>query len=206
MRASLENRGHQEEKLDLEKFDFPIWDGRESHINLAQVINDKIDAGEYVSDIRSYVWQLKYAYEKTLEDWIGQDPDDLRDKKEELEDELDELKNDLDYNSDKDLEDLKKTISEVEEEISEIEEKIEDPRRTDWLGIEYRIDSDGEYRSVQLMTTAGGPNCYIDTADKKFHLYSWGEHYSVPLSLEVCDGLDEEMKELYDCTIGGMIS
>lgn len=79
----------------------------------------------------------------------------------------------------------------------------------EWLGvydfledsydIEYRIGSDRELRSVQIMVACGGPNIYLDTASKDVELYWWSERARYPLSYEAVAALDEWAEELYRC-------
>jgi predicted RNA-binding Zn-ribbon protein involved in translation (DUF1610 family) len=67
----------------------------------------------------------------------------------------------------------------------------------DCYDIEYRIGSDKELRSVQIMVACGGPNIYIDTASKKVELYWWTEKADYPLSYESVEAIDEWAEELY---------
>ena len=73
----------------------------------------------------------------------------------------------------------------------------------DFLNIDFIIGSDGEYKSVILLDTFGGPNCYLRTDDKEYHLYWGGEHYSVPIDTNICDAIDEHFEEYYiNCVKG----
>lgn len=85
----------------------------------------------------------------------------------------------------------------------EFDEDDPDIRYTDWLGIDYTIGYDGEYRGVRLQLSAGGPNTYLDTNDGQFHLYWWGVHYSVEISHDIIKSIDEHFEEYYKNTIGG---
>lgn len=70
----------------------------------------------------------------------------------------------------------------------------------DILDIEYRISGNGDFRSVQIMVTCGGPNIYIDTATKQVELY-WGtDRENYPISYSAADALEEWAEELYNCT------
>ena len=154
---------YQKQKINPEDYDFPIFDKNNQYINLAAIINEKVDNEEYTDDLKSYIGNLKYGYEQTLQSWLsGMDEDDLEGMDED----------------------------EREEAMSE--------NNRDWLDIEYRIDHNGEYNSVRLTVSTGGPSTHIDTKDQNFHLYSWGHHYYVPLTKEVCDGLDEHFEEHYN--------
>lgn len=92
---------------------------------------------------------------------------------------------------------VKGTAEEVEElfengNSDDIEEYFENI-----LDIEYRINEQKQYKSVQLMCTCGGPNIYIDTADKLAKLY-WGETYmEYPISYAVCDKIDDYVQDVY---------
>lgn len=69
----------------------------------------------------------------------------------------------------------------------------------DVLDIEYRIGSDKQLRSVQILVTYGGPNIYIDTASKAVELYWWGDRASYPIDSEVCGEIDSIFEEIYNC-------
>lgn len=69
----------------------------------------------------------------------------------------------------------------------------------DVLDIEYRINSDKQLRSVQIMVACGGPNIYIDTASKQVELYWWGDRASYPINYDVCDEIYDYFEELYQC-------
>ena len=70
-----------------------------------------------------------------------------------------------------------------------------------FLGVRYIIDYEGDYLSVILTDAYGGPNCYLRTDDKEYHLYWGGEHYSVPISLDICEKIDEYFEEYYNSTV-----
>lgn len=69
----------------------------------------------------------------------------------------------------------------------------------DVYDIEFRIGSDMELRSVQIMVACGGPNIYIDTASKDVELYWWGERARYPMSCEAVAAVDDWAEELYQC-------
>lgn len=64
---------------------------------------------------------------------------------------------------------------------------------------EYRVGSDKEYRSVQIMVACGGPNIYIDTARALVMLHWWTEYAEYPLSYDARDAIDEWAKEYWNC-------
>ena len=70
---------------------------------------------------------------------------------------------------------------------------------SDVYDIEYRIDGNMEYRNVSLMVAGGGPNIYIDTGSGKVELYWWSDRASWGISKEVCDQIDYNMEEMYNC-------
>ena len=69
----------------------------------------------------------------------------------------------------------------------------------DILDIEYRCDSNREYRSVQIMVACGGPNIYIDTASRKVELYWWGDRADWPLDFDTVAAVDEWAEEYWNC-------
>lgn len=69
----------------------------------------------------------------------------------------------------------------------------------DVYDIEYRVDSQREYRGVSLMIACGGPNIYIDTRDHKIKLYWWTEYDEIYLDSSLCDEIDEIFEEYYNC-------
>lgn len=69
----------------------------------------------------------------------------------------------------------------------------------DMLDIEYRIGSDKQLRSVQIMVSWGGPNIYIDTASCNVELYWWGDRATYPIDRDVCAEIDYWAEELYKC-------
>lgn len=84
----------------------------------------------------------------------------------------------------------------------EIEERDEEPQSlyeyfTDVLDIEYRIDANGEYKSVRLMVAFGGPNIYIDTASASVELYWWGDRASAYFSRSAADEIDYMFSEIF---------
>ena len=69
----------------------------------------------------------------------------------------------------------------------------------DVLDYEITIDSQLEYKSAKIWVTLGGPNVWIDTADKAVKL-AWGtDRAEYALDWDTCDEIDEYMQELYTC-------
>lgn len=69
----------------------------------------------------------------------------------------------------------------------------------DTYDIEYRCGSDKEYRSVRIMIACGGPNIYIDTAEKAVLLYWWTDRARYYLSDSTVNAVDEWAEELWGC-------
>ena len=69
----------------------------------------------------------------------------------------------------------------------------------DTFDIEYRCGSDKEYRSVRIMIACGGPNIYIDTAEKAVLLYWWTDRARYYLSDSTVNAVDEWAEELWGC-------
>lgn len=67
------------------------------------------------------------------------------------------------------------------------------------LDIEYRIGSDKEYRSAEIMVAWGGPNIYIDTAENRVKLFWGGERAECYISGSVSDEIDDVCEEQYNC-------
>lgn len=56
--------------------------------------------------------------------------------------------------------------------------------------VEYRIDGNGNFKSVEIMVAAGGPNIYVDTGYRKVKLYWWNQRAEYPLSSDACNEID----------------
>ena len=73
----------------------------------------------------------------------------------------------------------------------------------DWLDgaldIEYRIGSDRQYRSAEVMVAWGGPNIYVDTGTRKVRLHWWGDYAEYPASISACDELDDALEDMFLC-------
>ena len=74
---------------------------------------------------------------------------------------------------------------------------------TEVLDFEIAIDGCWEYRSCKLYVTLGGPNVWIDTAEKAVKL-AWGtDREEYPIDWDVCDEIDQYWAETYECHKGG---
>lgn len=69
----------------------------------------------------------------------------------------------------------------------------------DVFDIEYRVGSDKQYRSVCLMVACGGPNIYIDTAEKAVLLYWWTDRARYSLRSDTAEAIDEVFEEFFNC-------
>lgn len=69
----------------------------------------------------------------------------------------------------------------------------------DVLDYEFTIDSRKEYVSAKIWVTLGGPNIWIDTAERAVKL-AWGaDREEYPLDWNVCNEIDGIMQEIYEC-------
>lgn len=68
----------------------------------------------------------------------------------------------------------------------------------DVLDFEFTVDSRKEYKSAKIWVTLGGPNVWIDTAERAVRL-AWGsDREEYPLNWDVCNEIDEIMQEIYE--------
>lgn len=70
---------------------------------------------------------------------------------------------------------------------------------SDVLDFEITINSSMEYRSCKVWITLGGPNVWIDTAEREIKLAWGGERDSIYLDSDICDEIDAYFEELYNC-------
>lgn len=69
---------------------------------------------------------------------------------------------------------------------------------TDVLDYEFTIDGRKEYKSAKIWITLGGPNVWIDTAERAVRL-TWGrDREEYPIDWNVCDEIDDIMREIYE--------
>lgn len=68
----------------------------------------------------------------------------------------------------------------------------------DVLDYEFTIDSQKEYKSAKIWVTLGGPNVWIDTAERAVKLAWWTDRAEYPLDWNVCDEIDDIMREIYE--------
>jgi hypothetical protein len=69
----------------------------------------------------------------------------------------------------------------------------------DVLDYEITIGSRLEYKSAKIWVALGGPNVWIDTAEKAVKL-AWGtDRAEYPVDSDTCEEIDEYMQDLYTC-------
>lgn len=64
------------------------------------------------------------------------------------------------------------------------------------LDIEFVVGYDGEYRGCRIMVAYGGPNIYVNTRNGCVEGRWWGDKADVYLDRNVCDAIDEYMREI----------
>lgn len=67
---------------------------------------------------------------------------------------------------------------------------------SDALDIDYVVSSSGEYRGAEVLVSFGGPNAWIDTRSRMFHV-AWGERASWAIPGEMAGELDDALEELW---------
>ncbi len=70
---------------------------------------------------------------------------------------------------------------------------------SDVLDYEFTIDSQKEYKAAKIWVTLGGPNVWIDTAERAVKLAWWTDRAEYPLDWDICDEIDDIMWEIYAC-------
>lgn len=68
----------------------------------------------------------------------------------------------------------------------------------DALDFEYTIDSQRQYKAAKIWVTLGGPNVWVDTAERAVKL-AWGtDRAEYLLDWDTCDELDNIMAEIWE--------
>ena len=92
---------------------------------------------------------------------------------------------------------------EIENYYNGFEEDGEERSMVDYLSdvLDYEItlNSMMEYSSCKVWITLGGPNVWIDTAEREIKLAWGGERDSIWLPYEICEEIDCYFEELYNC-------
>ena len=103
---------------------------------------------------------------------------------------------------------LKTHVEEIARELEEGLEKEdyyteeEEPTAYDYLeqalDINYKISSNGDYKSGEVLVAFGGPNIYVNTEDNSVRGYWWGSKEKAFFTDNI--GLDEALEEIYYAT------
>lgn len=70
---------------------------------------------------------------------------------------------------------------------------------SDILDFEITINSRFEFSGCKVWVTLGGPNVWIDTAEREIKLAWGGEREGLYLDYEICDEIDSYFEEIYNC-------
>jgi len=68
----------------------------------------------------------------------------------------------------------------------------------DVLDIEYRVTSDRQYKSAEILIAFGGPNAWIDTKTHDLRVAWWGSPVGRLLPAAFIEGIDEACEELWE--------
>lgn len=69
----------------------------------------------------------------------------------------------------------------------------------DVYNIEYHIDGNGEYKSVELMVACGGPNIYVSTKSCAVELY-WGSDQEIyRITSDAIEQINDVWEENFMC-------
>lgn len=102
------------------------------------------------------------------------------------------------------MSDLKQQVEYIVEQIETgvFETEEESPNALDYLDgaldIEYIVTSNKEYRAGRVLVAFGGPNIWINTADRTVEGYWWNEKYIQQYNQDSI-GIDEALSTLYNC-------
>lgn len=88
---------------------------------------------------------------------------------------------------------------EIEEELDEDEEYDKASFYEDILDIEFRINKQLEYKSVDICLTFGGPNIWLDTSCAMLKGYWGSTRESIPIPYDISDELDDYFEDYYNC-------
>lgn len=148
--------------------------------------NFEIECQEQVKSIAQMIEHLAKGNDNEIEE--------LREKLEDLE--YNEPDESID-NYGKAFEDWKNEVNELEEKIEELEENDFYNYITDYLDVDYIVNSSKEYQSARIWITIGGPNICIDTEDGAIKLY-WGSTRSTAyITASTRDRIDEIFEEIF---------
>ena len=69
----------------------------------------------------------------------------------------------------------------------------------DCFNIEYRVNGNKEFKSVEIMVACGGPNIYVDTKSAVVRLHWWTDYAEYPISYGTRDAIDDAFNDLFNC-------
>lgn len=69
----------------------------------------------------------------------------------------------------------------------------------DVYDIEYRLNSNKEFKSVALMVACGGPNIWVDTGHHMVELFWWGDYAYWSFDNATASEINCAFEELYNC-------
>ena len=70
---------------------------------------------------------------------------------------------------------------------------------SDILDFEITINSQMQFSSCKVWIALGGPNVWIDTAEREIKLAWGGERDSVWLDGDICEEIESYFEEIYSC-------
>ncbi len=70
---------------------------------------------------------------------------------------------------------------------------------SDILDFDITINSKMQFSSCKVWIALGGPNVWIDTAEREIKLAWGGERDSVWLDGEICEEIESYFEEIYNC-------
>ena len=69
----------------------------------------------------------------------------------------------------------------------------------DFLDIDYVVDREKQFKGARIMVTCGGPNIFIDSYRGIVELFWWTEHATAEIPANICDEINEVLREFYYC-------
>ena len=69
----------------------------------------------------------------------------------------------------------------------------------DALDVEVTRSLNGDYRGARILLTFGGPNIWLDTADRELQGAWGGKRVNMYVPYEVCEAIDAAVEELTGC-------
>ena len=69
----------------------------------------------------------------------------------------------------------------------------------DFLGVDYIVDSQKQFKAARILITCGGPNIYIDSYSGEVQLDWWSERATAVIPANICDEINAVFQEFYYC-------